>query len=68
MSVLQRASSRFPGAVLRSVSAEPSRRCAQVPTQLFDETSATGSLFTLQLPESLLAEDSPILKEGRFYT
>uniref|UniRef100_A0A0X3Q0N1 Uncharacterized protein n=1 Tax=Schistocephalus solidus TaxID=70667 RepID=A0A0X3Q0N1_SCHSO len=49
-----------------SVSAEPTKRSAQVPTQLFDETSAIGSLFTLQLPESLLAEVSLFISSLHF--
>ncbi|VDD84104.1 unnamed protein product, partial [Mesocestoides corti] len=43
------------------------KSCASViPSQLFDGTSSTGSLFTLRIPEVFLSEDSPIMKEGKF--
>ncbi|KAL5103520.1 hypothetical protein TcWFU_003936 [Taenia crassiceps] len=39
-----------------------------IPSQLFDETSISGSLFYLRVPDALLSEDSPLQKEGKFGT
>lgn len=37
-----------------------------LPSQLFDETSRNGSLFSLRIPDVLLSEESPLRKEGKF--